>query len=89
VNFYENGNVVANVALGNGGAPANEATYSYAFPTVGTFPITAEYTGDGNNLASPEAPTINEVVNKAPTTITVTSNNNPSGLAKSVTFTAT
>jgi hypothetical protein len=66
------------------------ATFSITISsfTVGTHPITASYGGDTNFLASTSA-VLNQVVNKAPTTTTLTANPPGSvGFGHPVTFTA-
>ena len=67
---------------------AQVATYSTASLTVATHQISAVYTGDSTHKGS-TSNTVNQVVNKATTTIAVTSNLNPSTYGQSVTFTAT
>ncbi len=54
----------------------------------GTHPVTAEYLGDGDSATS-ESAVLDEVVNPAGTTTTLTSSVNPSSSGQSVTFTAT
>jgi hypothetical protein len=50
--------------------------------------VTATYNGDPYSLPS-TSDTVNQIVDNAATTITVSSDNNPSALGQSVTFTAT
>ena len=83
VDFNEGDTVLCNdVALVDGVATCA--------PTlgVGTHPITAVYSGDGNTAASTSAPN-EQVVDKAATATTLSSSANPSVFGQSVTFTAT
>jgi hypothetical protein len=65
-----------------------KATLSTSSLAVGTHSITVEYGGD-TNFNSSVSGTLSQVVNKAPTSTTVTSSANPSVFGQSVTFTAT
>jgi uncharacterized repeat protein (TIGR01451 family) len=67
---------------------AGQATFTTAALAVGTHPITAEYSGDGNFNPSSSAPALQQVVNRADTTTTVASSLNPSYFTDPVTFTA-
>jgi hypothetical protein len=53
-----------------------------------TFPLSAVYKGDANNLRS-TSPVLNQVVIQATSSATLTSSPNPSALGQAVTFTAT
>jgi len=64
------------------------ASISTSALSVGTHPISTTYPGDGN-FNSSTSNTVNQVVNKAPTTTAVVSSANPSTFGQSVTFTAT
>lgn len=64
------------------------ATFSTAALAVGTHSITAQYGGDGVHTGSASLP-VSQIVNKAGTTITLTSSDNPSKSGRPVTFTAT
>jgi hypothetical protein len=64
------------------------ATFSTAILSVGTHPITATYNGDATFLSS-TSNTVNQVVNKAPSSTALVSSQNPSTFGQSVTFTAT
>src|SRR5262249_9011829 len=55
---------------------------------VGSHPITANYSGDANFNISIST-TVTQTVNKANSTVTVTSSQNPSTFGQLVTFTAT
>ena len=74
--------------IGSGAVNASgQATFSTGSLTVGPHAITAVYNGDTNfNGSTGSLPT--HTVNKANTTTTVSSNNNPSSFGSSVTFTA-
>jgi len=74
--------------LGTVNLVGNLASFTTSFATTGSRSITAQYSGDANNLAS-TSPTLNQsVVNQLPTSTTVSSSLNPSYLGQSVTFTA-
>ncbi len=75
VKFYNDG-----VLLGNGVLNAGVFTYSTARLTVGAHTITA-VCSDGTSGA------LTQTVNQDTTTVTLTSNNNPSGFGDAVTFT--
>jgi hypothetical protein len=77
------------VPLGTSGLNASGvATFSTSTLAVGTHSITAQYGGDGTHTGS-TSPAVLQTVNKATTTITLTSNDNPSKSGQPVTFTAT
>jgi len=77
------------VSLGTSALNASGvATFSTSTLAVGTHSITAQYSGDSTHTGSTSAP-LSQTVNKATTTITLTSNDNPSKTGQSVTFTAT
>jgi len=63
------------------------ATLTKSNLNVQTFPLTAVYKGDTNNLGSTSA-VLNQVVNQASSTATLTSSQNPSTAGQAVTFTA-
>jgi hypothetical protein len=56
--------------------------------SVATHPMTAVYSGD-TNVAAGTSATLNQVVNKASTTVAVTTSGTPAVYASTVTFTAT
>jgi len=64
------------------------ATFSTSTLAVGTHSVTAQYSGDATHTGS-TSPALSQTVNKATTTITLASNNNPSKTGQPVTFTAT
>ena len=64
------------------------ATLTKAWLNAGTYPTEAEYEGDDTSAPSTSS-RLNQVVNPASTTTTVTSSVNPSTYGQSVTFTAT
>ena len=73
-----------------GSSPLNSsgvATLTVPSFTAGTHTITAEYSGDANFNSATSA-SLSQVVNKAGTSLAVTSSNNPSESGESVTFTA-
>jgi uncharacterized protein YjdB len=84
VQFMDNGNPVGSPVSVSGGV----ATYSTAALTVGTQSITASYSGDTNFVGSTSS-AFSQEVDRGPTTIALSSNNNPSTYGQSVTFTAT
>jgi hypothetical protein len=67
---------------------AGMATCTTSSLPVGTYTVTASYSGDNSNSASVGA-LVSQVVNPASTTTTVGSSLNPSAAGQSVTFTAT
>ncbi|QBB69027.1 Ig-like domain repeat protein [Pseudolysobacter antarcticus] len=67
---------------------AGVATCASSTLAVATHSITAVYSGDTNDVASTST-ALSQVVNKAATTITVTSSANPSNYNQNVMFTAT
>ncbi|WP_263367852.1 Ig-like domain repeat protein [Edaphobacter bradus] len=81
VTFTSGGSTLGTATVTNG-----TASVSTTVLPVGTDTITASYGGDGNyNTAST---TLNQTVNKATTTVTVSSTPNPSTFGSSVTITA-
>jgi hypothetical protein len=90
VTFKDNGVALAPaVTLSSGTAsltcaPGNPC----AALNVGSHPITAVFSGDGNYTTSTSA-TLTQTVNKTATTSAVSSSANPSSFGQSVTFTAT
>ena len=76
--------------IGTGTLSGGVATFTTSALAVGNHTITTSYGGDGNFNGSTGSLTGNpQVVNKADTSITVTSSLNPSTFGQSVTFTAT
>jgi hypothetical protein len=74
--------------LGTGAISSGQAAFSIATLAVGSHSITASYAGDANDNSSTSS-VLTQTVNKANTTVTVTSSANPSAYGSSVTFTAT
>jgi hypothetical protein len=64
------------------------ATLSKSNLNVYTYPLTAVYSGDANNLSS-ASPILNQVVKQATSAATLTASPNPSTQGQIVTFTAT
>jgi hypothetical protein len=83
VSFYD-----GTTLLGTGTLNSGTATYTTSSLSVGSQSITAVYGGnlDFNGSTSP---VLNQVVNKASTTVGLTSSQNPSNYGQAVTFTAT
>jgi hypothetical protein len=73
--------------LGAGALAGGKATFSTGSLSIGTHNITVSYGGDASNKASSSAP-LKQVVNKAATTTSLSSDLNPSGKGQFVTFTA-
>jgi Bacterial Ig-like domain (group 3)/Beta-propeller repeat len=73
--------------LGTGPLSGGTATLSKSTLGVGTKSVTAAYGGD-SKFAGSKSNTVNQVVNKARTTTTLVSSQNPSNVGQSVTFTA-
>ena len=88
VTFFDNGNPIGSGTLSTGGG-VTTASLTTSTLNVGTHPITASYSGDGNFNASAPSSAITQTVNMANTTTVVVSSANPSALGQSVTFTAT
>jgi hypothetical protein len=63
------------------------ATLTKSTLNVYTYPLTATYSGDTNNLGS-ASPVVNQVVQQTTSAATLTSSPNPSTSGQSVTFTA-
>lgn len=74
--------------LGSGTVSGGIATFSTSSLAVATHSITASYAGDANHSGSASG-ALAQVVDQAPTTITLASSANPSTYEDSVTFTAT
>ncbi|MEQ1607122.1 MAG: M36 family metallopeptidase, partial [Pyrinomonadaceae bacterium] len=70
VSFRDNGVNIGTCAAQ--AVAANVATCSISSLAVASHPITAVYNGDGNFNASPASNTVNQVVNKADTATTIT-----------------
>ena len=73
--------------LGSATISGGSATLSTAVLAAGNRTITASYAGDG--VHAPASGTMTQVVSKASTSTTLTSDVNPSGAGQPVTFTAT
>ncbi|HYL76326.1 MAG TPA: Ig-like domain repeat protein [Bryobacteraceae bacterium] len=85
VTFLDGGSPIGTVTLSGG-----LATFTTSALAIGNHTITTTYSGDGNFNASTGSLTGNpQVVTKANTATALTSSQNPSALAQSVTFTAT
>ena len=82
VTFYVNG-----VAIGTSAINAGTAALAYSFNALGTYSITAVYSGDINTNAGSAGPLSQQVVGSSP--ITLTSSVNPSLVGQSTTLTAT
>ncbi|HUL44635.1 MAG TPA: Ig-like domain repeat protein [Bacteroidota bacterium] len=67
---------------------AGVATFTTSALTVGVHSLVADYSGDVNHNVSSSAP-LSDTVNKANTSVVVTSNINPSVSGETVSFTAT
>jgi hypothetical protein len=84
VNFTWSGNTIGSATLNSSGV----AAFSRSSLNADTFPLTAVYAGDANNLGSTSA-VLNQVVLQATSSATLTSSPNPSTQGQAVTFTAT
>ncbi|MBC8275708.1 MAG: Ig-like domain repeat protein [Chloroflexi bacterium] len=78
----------ATLSTGNLKGPG-QATFTTSSLSAGDHNITAEYEGDGNFNTSAPSPPLTQTVNKADTSTTLGSSQNPSVYGQSVTFTAT
>ncbi len=83
--FKDNGGVIA--GCGSVTLNAAKATCTPASLSLGTHPLTVEYSGDA--AFNPSTGSLSQVVNQANTTTGLTSLPNPSTTGQSVTFTAT
>jgi hypothetical protein len=83
VTFYDGATPLGTVALVSG-----VATLSTSSLSVGLHSLTASYSGDAGHLAATSA-SVAETISKIASSVAVGSNNNPSTLGSSVTFTAT
>jgi len=83
ITFYDGATVLWSGFLSRGSAQA-----SISNATPGSHSITAQYGGTANYTAS-TSPVLTQTVNQAPTTLTVSSNANPSSYGQSVTLYAT
>jgi len=84
VTFMDGASTLGTSALNASGV----ATFSPTTLAVGTHSITAQYSGDATHTSSTSS-ALSQAVNKASTTITLTSDSNPSKSGRLVTFTAT
>jgi len=73
--------------LGTGALSGGSASFTISTLPVATNPITAVYGGD-SKFGSSTSKALKQVVNKATTTTTLASSQNPSKLGQTVTFTA-
>src|SRR5262249_22076760 len=74
-------------SIGSGTLSGGSATFSTAGLTVGTHTVSVSYSGDTNFTASSGTLSGGQTVNAANTATTVVSDNNPSTLNQTVTFT--
>jgi uncharacterized repeat protein (TIGR03803 family) len=81
---FKNGSAVMNTVTLSGGV----ATFTTSKLALGTDSITAVYNGNADFSGS-TSPVLSQVVNAAPTSVSLTSSTNPSTSGQSVTFTAT
>jgi hypothetical protein len=84
VKFIWNGYTIGSATLNSGGV----ATLSNSNFNAGTYPLTAVYAGDANNLESTSSVLI-QVVTQTASSATLTLSPNPSTSGQAVTFTAT
>jgi hypothetical protein len=84
VTFIDGGVTLGTSSLNASGV----ATFSTSALDAGTHSITAQYNGDGTHTGS-TSPALSQTVNKATTTTSLASTNNPSKPGQPVTFTAT
>jgi hypothetical protein len=84
VKFTWDGNTIGTATLIASGV----ATLTKSNLNADTFPLTAVYSGDANNLGSTSA-VVNQVVTQTTSAASITSSPNPSTQGQAVTFTAT
>jgi hypothetical protein len=73
--------------LGTASLSGSQATLGTSFSAAGTYPITAHYNGDNNNLGSTSATVSQKII--ASTTTALTSSPNPALIGQTITFAAT
>jgi hypothetical protein len=83
VTFFDGASPLGTVALASGSAQLSTSVLS-----VGLHILTASYSGDAGHAVSTSS-SVAETISKISTSVLVGSNNNPSSLGGSVTFTAT
>ena len=83
VEFFDGSTMLGTAALANGSAALSASSL-----TVSAHSITAAYQASGGFGGSTSAP-LNQVVNAAATTTSLTSSENPGGVQRKVTYTAT
>ena len=83
ITFLDGGTPLGTGTLNNG-----QTTLTTSTLIIGSHTITVSYGGDTNNSAATSVP-LTQIVNKAATTVAVTSSLNPSIVNQPVTFTAT
>jgi len=83
VNFIWSGNTIGTATLNATGV----ATLTRSNLNADSYPLTAVYTGDSNNLGSTSS-IVNQVVTQATSSATLSSSPNPSTLGEAVTFAA-
>ena len=83
VEFDDSGNIIGTGTLSSGG----QATFVTSSLTVGDHSLSATYYGDSANAGSTSG-VVNQTVQQASTTTTLTSSANPSDIGQAVTFTA-
>jgi hypothetical protein len=76
------------ITLGTGVLSGGQATFTTSSLGVGTKPVKAVYGGDANFVKSTSS-ALSQVINKASTTSTLISSQNPAPVGQNVTFTAT
>jgi hypothetical protein len=84
VKFLSSGETVGSATLNSGGIATLVTTILFA----GSYSLSAVYLGNAANLESTSS-AVDQIVNQAMTSATITSSKNPSILGKPVTFTAT
>jgi hypothetical protein len=84
VTFYDGATPLGTVPLNGSG----QAMYNTSVLSVGVHSLTASYAGDAGHSPS-SSPSVSETISKISSSTLLGSNNNPSTLGASVTFTAT
>ena len=83
VAFKDNGTTIGTASLSNG-----VATYNTSALAIGSHSMTAVYQGSSQYDGSTSSPAITQVVNRTPTSVSLTAIPNPSTFGVTVTFTA-
>lgn len=88
VDFYDSGTLIGSGTLSSGMGGFFVALFPTSALSVGSHSISATYLGDNNYASASTSSPTSFTVNKANTSVSLSSSANPSALCQSVTFTA-